>query len=83
MIPKLTWSTAPPTLGDALDLQKAIAGDKQALLNLLMRRTGASEADLRNIQIGEELGLVNEQLKTNLQSAAAQAAADSEKKSVQ
>lgn len=83
MIPKLTWSTAPPTLGDALDVQKAIAGDKQALLNVLMRRTGAAEADLRHIELGEELGLVLEQLKTSLQSASAQAVSDTQHKSVQ
>lgn len=83
MIPKLTWSTAPPTLGDALDVQKAVAGDKQALLNVLMRRTGASEADLRHIQLGEELHMVLEQLKASLVAASADATSTVEKKSVQ
>lgn len=82
MIPKLTFSTAAPTLGDLVDLQKATSGDHGALLRVLMRRTGAKEEELRAIYLGHELALVIAQLQKSLRECAAAAEA-AEKNSVQ
>lgn len=52
-MPPLTFSRAPLTLGDLIDITRARRGDFEALLRLLVRRTGQPEGVIRELTVDE------------------------------